>query len=161
LTSSRDIRAPKTAGSHIDAEIAQHLAEDLVERLSFLTRRSLGKVRSSSLLTFAICDERELADYESLATHVEKGAVEPTFVVLEDPQPRHFFGQPHRCSIRNRFPPSYTSPTGTPDHPSHGLYNYRGDASGGNRWPAGVSSSVVAFDDWMIGPTAASIGFAS
>jgi hypothetical protein len=48
------------------------------------------------------------------------------------------------------FPTLYTDGcTSAVDHPTHGLYNYRKTSS----------SDRTDFDDWYVGPTAASVGF--
>ena len=48
------------------------------------------------------------------------------------------------------FPTLYTDGcSGAVDHPTYGLYNYRKTSS----------SDRTDFDDWYVGPTAASVGF--
>jgi hypothetical protein len=54
----------------------------------------LAEIRSSSLLTCAIGDQRELADDERGAAGVEQRAVEAALLVLEDPQAGDRPGQP-------------------------------------------------------------------
>jgi hypothetical protein len=64
------------------AEVAERLAEAFVQRLGLLLWRSARKVGSSSPLTFAIGDQRELADDERRAAGVEQRAVETALLVL-------------------------------------------------------------------------------
>jgi hypothetical protein len=68
-------------------ELSERLAETVVERLGVLWSCCTGEVRSSSLLTFAIGDQGELADDKRAPALVEKRTVELAIVVLEDPQP--------------------------------------------------------------------------
>jgi hypothetical protein len=57
-------------------------------------------------------------------------------------------------STPHPFPTLTTNPDGTVSHQQNGLYNYRQAV-----WPLGVLSSRIDFDEWVIGPTAASVGF--
>jgi hypothetical protein len=50
-------------------------------------------------LTSCICDQGELAHDERLAADVLDAQVEATFVVLEDPKPRHAGGEATRLLL--------------------------------------------------------------
>ena len=65
------------------------------QRLGHLWACCVGKARSSSLLTLAIGEQRELADDERLAARVEERAVEATVVVREDPEARDLAREAH------------------------------------------------------------------
>src|SRR5207248_8974946 len=90
------------------------IAERLVDRLGLLLRRRRREVRSSSLLTFAISDQRELADDECRAARVEQRAVELAGLVLEDPEARDLARKPDRIlgrvAARNTQQDAHTGP---------------------------------------------------
>ena len=67
--------------------MAELVAEGVVERFGDLWPRCLGEVGPSSLLAFAIRDQRELADDERLAADIGDAPVELALIVLEDPKP--------------------------------------------------------------------------
>ena len=95
LTSSTVIRAPKTPVSTGTPRSRSAWQKCLVQRLRDCSgRRRLREVGPSSLLAFAIRDQRELADDERLAARVEERAVELSLGVLEDPQPRDLASEP-------------------------------------------------------------------
>src|SRR5262249_27533793 len=74
----------------------QRLAERLVEGFGLVPRRCVGEVRSSSLLSSAIRDQRELRYDEHGTAGVEQRAVELALLLLEDPQIRDLGGEPFR-----------------------------------------------------------------
>ena len=66
------MRAPKTPCFDGDAERPELLAEALVEWLSDLRSRRVGRSRASSLLASAIGDQSELRHDERRPAHVEQ-----------------------------------------------------------------------------------------
>jgi len=86
---------PEDAGLDRNPEIAQRLAEVLDQRLGDIGTCCLRETGSSSLLTSAIGEQRELADDERLAAGVEEGAVEAAGVVGKDPEPRDLARKAH------------------------------------------------------------------
>jgi hypothetical protein len=60
------------AGLDVDAEVAQRLAEACVERRGLLGRGGACEARAVSLRR--VRDQRELADDESFAARLERGA---------------------------------------------------------------------------------------
>ncbi len=73
----------------------------LDERLSDLSGRAASeKLGSSSLLTLAIREQRELTDDERLAAGVEQRAVEAAVLVREDAKTRDLRGQACRVVVR-------------------------------------------------------------
>lgn len=79
---------------HRDAEVTECLNEVFVEGLGYVRRCRAREVRSSSLRTFAVGDERELADHERFASNVEQREVEAPFRILEDAEARDPPGEP-------------------------------------------------------------------
>ena len=79
---------PENALLHVSTRIGEGCAERLVEWLRFLGRCGERKARPIALA--CICDQRELADDERGAAHVEEASIEPAVAVVEDPEPCDF-----------------------------------------------------------------------
>ena len=82
------------AGPNGHDELAERLAEALVQWLGDLGPRRLREVGARSLLTRAVGEERELADDERLAADVDERPVEAAVLVGEDAQARDLGGEP-------------------------------------------------------------------
>jgi len=71
-------------------------------------------------------------------------------------------GSSTRWSNPHPFPTLTTNPDGTHSMQYNALYNYAGRTDGVALWPRpdGALESNIRYDDWSVGPTAASVGFA-
>ena len=97
FTSATSMRAPKTPRDTGTPSPREHVAEHLVQRLCL---RGIGRVREARAVPLPrVRDEGELAHDERLALNVEERAVEPAFLVLEDPQPRDLAREPARVLL--------------------------------------------------------------
>jgi hypothetical protein len=70
-------------------------------------------------------------------------------------------GSSTRWSNPHPFPTLTTNPDGTHSMQYNALYNYAGRTDGQPLWPRpnGAQESNIRYDDWSVGPTAASVGF--
>ena len=92
LTSSTDIRAPKTpvsTGTPSSRKAAQNRSYSGSAAAGAAAPEKLGRLPSGG-----VGDQRELADHQRGAARLEQRAVELPVVVLEDAELRHLLGEP-------------------------------------------------------------------
>ena len=107
----------EAAGLDADAGLAKGCAEQLVQSLGVFGSRSPGEARSVPLRR--VCDQRELAHDEHLASTSSSERSNLPLLVLEDLELRHLVGQPRGFVLAVLTRDSEEHAEALPDLPHH------------------------------------------